>query len=358
MTKTIEDILKDLPLDDEVKTSLKESWEAALADARVAQEAQVKEELSNRYDQDFDRIQEAFSQYLEERIKPHVEELQEGVEGVEAIKARYAEKTAKINEAAKAYVRKRLGAVEKVIEQRVQKELNELHDDVVANRRAALQAVTEAKAASEADRQKFRAKAAKVMENILNVKVPAQLDELREDIEAARQDNFGREVYEAFATMFRRQFFDTSAEFKKLREEVETARQEAASVKLRAAKAVKESREEASASKKAHSKLQESVVRGQTMARLLQPLTGQARVQMKALLEATKTDKLDATFRKALPQIVKESKQKRRSAKALNEGNNVKAVEFRDGGTQDLNESDYDPFEDEVADIRRLAGNK
>lgn len=358
MTKTIEDILKELPLDADVKASLQESWNAALADAKVAQEAQVKEELSTRYENDIEKIHEAFGMFLEERIKPHVEELQEGVESVEAMKSSYAAKTAKIAEAAKAHVKRRLGAIEKVVEQRVRSELNELHEDVVANRRAALQAVAESKAALESDRTKFRAKAAKVMEHILNVKVPAQLDELREDIEAAKKDNFGREIFEAFSMMYRRQFFDTSSEFKKLSEQVEAANTERDQIKVKAAKAVRESREEATASKRALNKLNESVTRRQTMARLLKPLSGTPRVQMKALLEATKTEKLESTFRKEMPRMVKEAKRSAAPAKKrLNEGKTVKAVEFRSGGTAQLNESDYDEFDDQIADIRRLAGN-
>lgn len=360
MTKTIEDILKELPLDESVKTSLKATWTAALADARVAQEANIKEALSTRYDNDIEKMHEAFGTFLEERIKPHVEELQEGVASVDAMKQAYAAKTAKIKEAAETYVKRRMGALEKVIEAHIRKELAELHEDVVANRRAALNAITEKTAELERERQQFRAKAAKVIENIINVKVPAQLDELREDIMAARQDNFGREMFEAFQTMFRRQFFNTSGEFKKLVNENKALAESEKATRIKAAKAVKESREEALASKQALNKLTENVSRQQTMARLLQPLTGTARVQMKALLEATKTDKLEATFSKALPQLARESKAPVRSQKPLTETKapKVQQVEFRSGGTNVNESADYDEFDDELSNLRRLAGNK
>ena len=44
MSKTIEDILKDLPLDSSVVATLKESWNAELADAKTAQEEKIREE--------------------------------------------------------------------------------------------------------------------------------------------------------------------------------------------------------------------------------------------------------------------------------------------------------------------------
>jgi len=92
MSKTIEDILKDMPLDDSVKSGLRESWNAALGDAKIAQEAQVREELSDRFDTDMEKMQEALGTFLEERVKPHVEDLQESVTEVEGMKVAYASK--------------------------------------------------------------------------------------------------------------------------------------------------------------------------------------------------------------------------------------------------------------------------
>jgi hypothetical protein len=360
MTKTIEDILKDMPLDEAVKTRLKESWEAALADAKVAQESELRGDMEARYETDLEKIHEAFKIYLEQRLQPHVKELQEGVEAVEGMKTRYAQKTAKIKENAQTYVKRRLGAIEQVIEARIKAELSELHEDVVANRRAVLQTITEKRAELDAEKIKFRAKAAAVLENIINVKVPKQLEPLREDIIAARQDNFGREIFETFATMFRRQFFDTSTEFKKLTAQNAALAEQTAAVKQSAVKQIKESREKAAAATAAYSKLNESVTRQKAMTRLLKPLTGAPREQMRTLLEATKTEKLDATFRKALPQLVREARVP--TAPAAKPGPRAVAkprdMEFRGGPVRIDEANAYDPFDEEVQDIRRLAGNK
>ena len=358
MSKTIEDILKDMPLDESVKADLKEAWDAALADAKVAQVATVREEISGQYDNDLSAMQEAFGLFLEERIRPHVTELQEGVEAVDGMKQRYAEKTAKVKEAAQSHVRKHLAALEQVVEARVKAELSELHEDVVANRRAALNAITEQSAKLEAERVKFRAKAAGVLENIINVKVPKELEPLREDIMAAREDNFGREMYEAFATTFRRQFFNTSSEFQKLLAENKGLKESEARTKAKATKLVKESRESELAARKAYNGLTESISRQHTIARLVKPLSGSSRVQMKALLEATKTDKLEGEFRKNLPLIMRESTVAKPSKKKKLQESSKKSVVAIRTGNQPLNESDYDMYEDEINDIQRRAGNQ
>lgn len=360
MSKTIEDILKDMPLDQKAKDRLKESWDAALADAKIAQEAVLFETNAKQYDADLAKIHESFGTFLEERIKPHVEELQEGVAEVEQMKVNLSEKTTNVKNNARAYIKKRLGAVEQIIEARVHTELSELHEDVVANRRATLQTINESRNTAAMNEHKFKVKAAKVLENIINVKVPAQLDPLREDIMASRQDNFGREIFEAFQTVFRRQHHNTSAEFAKIVNENTAMSATMRAVKVKAAKAVKESRETATAATRAYGKLNESVIRQQTMARLLKPLKGNARVQMKTLLEATNVKKMDETFRKSLPQITRAATPAKVAVKPVlrESAKPTKSMEFRSGGTADLTESDYDEFDSEVSDIRRLAGNR
>lgn len=355
MTKTIEDILKDMPLDDSVKKSLKESWNVALADAKVAQEANVHADLRKQYDNDLANIQTAMGQFLEERIKPHVAELKEGIDSVDTMKARYAKRITQVKEGAKASITQRMAKLETMLNDRLRAELSELHEDVVANRKAALNAVNEANAKSEADQQKFRNKAAQVLEHIINVKVPKQLEPLREDIEAARQDNFGREIFEAFQLLYRRQFFNTSGEFKSLMCENKKLKESKNSIKRQATKAIKESRKDAYVAKQQHAKLTEGLQRGRVMQKLLKPLKGNARIQMKTLLEATKTDKMESTFRKALPQL---ARAKSKSSTVMNEHKRTNVAELRTGNTKPrLVESDYDEFDDELVELKRLAGN-
>jgi hypothetical protein len=354
MSKTIEDILKKMPLDKETTKSLTEHWNQALADAKIAQENNVRESLSKKYDDDLAKIHEAFGTYLEERIKPHVADLKEGVESVNKMKMKYAKQTSNIKEQAQTYINKRIGAMHQYVNKAIKSELSELHEDVVANRRATLQTITEMKNKSSVDSEKFKLKAAKVMEHFINVRVQSQLDPLREDIIAARKDNFGREIFEAFQNVFRRQHYNTSAEFGNIIKENAKLKAEKKAVIRKSVKAISESKTAAKAATLAYGKLNESVVRSKSMARLLKPLKGTQRVQMKTLLEATKTDKMDATFRKALPQIVREAKHV--TNKPLRESKRpTRKMTVMTGGLK-LNESDYDEFDNDLSDIRRLAG--
>lgn len=355
MTKKIEDILKDMPLDESVKGQIVEVWNKSLEDAKVAQLADIRESQAQQYEAELEKMQKSFGIFLEQRLTPHIEDLHDGVKTVEKMKIEYANKTAKLKEAAKAYVNKSLKAIEETVNKRLDAELSELHEDVVANRRATLQAITEKTAAMDKEQEVLKAKTAAVLENIVNVKLEKQLSELREDIVAARKDNFGREIFEAFQIMFRRQFFDSSSEFKKLTEQNEKLKSDTRAIKAKAAKAIRESRLESANAKRDLNKITESVKRHQTIGRLLKPLSGMARKQMKTLLESTSTERLETTFRKSYPIIIKENAAPK---KVTTRAATPTAMEFRSGGTQQLAEDHYDDFAQEVEAIRRRAGNQ
>lgn len=124
-----------------------------------------------------------------------------------------------------------------------------------------MNAITESKAQLESDKEAFRQKGAAVLENIVNVQVQGTLDELREDIKAAREADFGREIYESFMTTFRRQFFDSSKEFRAVTEQLKEAKASVDTVKKQAWKLVKESRQQAASAEGKAKKIEESVVR-------------------------------------------------------------------------------------------------
>ena len=69
-------------------------------------------------------------------------------------------------------------------------------------------------AQAAADRQAFRVKGAKVIEQIINVKLDAQMRALSEDIEKAKQNDFGSRIFEAFMGEARRLFFNSHKELR------------------------------------------------------------------------------------------------------------------------------------------------
>ncbi len=353
---TLKNILEGMDvLNDETRAKLSETFTKVLDEAKVEQEKSLRAEMAERYATEKKNIHAALEQFLEQELQGAVADFKKGIDEVDGMKKAYADKQIAVQEQAKAYVAKRLGAIESVIEGILSRELGELHESEKVNRRAYLNAITESKAQAEADREAFRNKAATVLENIINVQVQGSLEELREDIKAAREADFGREIYETFMTTFRRQFFDSSKEFRAVTKQLKEAQASEKAVKSKAGKLVKEARERAAAAEGKAKKIEESVIRTRAITKMLKPLAGQTKEKMKHILEATATDKLAATYKKFLPEMLNEAK--RSTAKTRSRKIEETVVELKTGGQKTLTEEKATTEDDDdIVDIKRLAG--
>jgi hypothetical protein len=354
----LEDTLKNIfegmdVLDDTTKEKLTTTFAKVLEEAKVEQEKALRAEMAERYAQEKKAIHSAVEQFLEQELTADVSDFKKGIDEVDGMKKQYAEQIVAVKEQARTYVAQRFGALEQVIENVMSKELGELHESEKVNRRAYLNAITEASAKAEADKEAFRQKGAAVLENIVNVQVQGTLDELREDIKAAREADFGREIYETFMTTFRRQFFDSSKEFRAVTTQLKEAKATNDAVKDKAWKLVKEARVRAEAAEGKAKKIQESVVRTQAINKMLKPLSGNTRVKMKHILEATNTDRLATTYRKLLPEMLNEAKKSTTKTRSRKIEDTV--VALKTGGQKTLTESKT-ADDDDIVEIQRLAG--
>ena len=342
-------------LNEETRGKLTTTFKKVLDEAKVEQEKAIRAEMSERYSRDKKAIHAALEQFLEQELSGAVADFKSGIDEVDSLKKQYTDKTVAVTAEAKKYVAARLGAIEKVIEGILRRELTELHESEKTNRRAYLNAITEAKAKGEGDYERFRAKGAAVLEHIVNTLVQGTLDELREDIKAAREADFGREMYETMYTTFRRQFFDSNKEFRALTTKVTEAEATAKAIRAKARAAVKEATERAQAAEGKAKRIQESVVRTRTINKMLSGLQGVTREKMKHLLEAAQTQNLPRTYRKFLPELLNEAKQgKKHTRRAKIE---ERVVELRTGGQETLAEARGTTEEDdEIVNIKRLAG--
>src|SRR5690606_34027396 len=133
-----------------------------------------------------------------------------------------------------------------------------------------------------------------------------------------------------YLSTFRRHFFNSSKEFKTLLGQLKEAKAEVEKTKKAAAKIVAEAENRAKNAELSKKKLEESVVRGQKIAKYTSNLKGEAKEKMRALLESAQTENLDKVYKKYLPEVL-ESKTattvqtpKKRLAEAT--------IEFKTGG--------------------------
>ncbi len=359
MEHILKNLLKNEVFNDETRKAVGEAFKVALDEAKAEQEKAVRAELAERFEQEKKQIHAALEQFLEAELSDHIAEFRNGVEEVNKLKSDYADKTIAVKEQAQNYVRTRLVAVEKVIEQVLSREITDLHESEKANRRAYLKAIGEAKAQAQADREAFRDKGASVLEQIINVKFAGQLEELREDIKAAREADFGRELFEAYLPLFRRQFFNANAEFKALTTKLEESQKRLNKVQTIAKKKVIEATERAKKAELAKTRIEESTARRAVIGKMLEGLSGKKRDKMRIVLEASKTKNLKKTYKRFLPEVLTED---RTSVSTRKKQKIEEAVlELKTGGQRSRKQiTEEAPVVDddilEITDIKRRAG--
>lgn len=201
--------------------------------------------------------------------------------------------------------------------------------------------VRDARGQLDSLKSKFVKESAKKMSTTVATHLTQELSQLKEDIKVARENNFGRRIFEAYATEFGATHLNENAEVRKLIatiEDKDIKLSEAIKAQKQATKLVESKNHEIKI-------IREANEREATLDELLSPLNDEKRAVMINLLENVQTSRLKNAFEKYLPAVLSEAKAAKK-AEALVEatGNkSVKAVE-----RSDVNNN--------VIDLKRLAG--
>jgi hypothetical protein len=170
------------------------------------------------------------------------------------------------------------------------------------------------------------------------------MTQLREDIEAARRNDFGRRIFESFASEYAASHLNEKSETAKLLKVVSQKEQEleeAAKIVADAQKLVESRNAELRIAR-------DTMARKEVMSELLNPLSGDKKVVMRELLESVQTDKLRGASDKYLPSVMNGGAP---AKKALTEAKEIT-------GNKQATTVGSEEKTAEIFDIRRLAGLK
>ena len=168
--------------------------------------------------------------------------------------------------------------------------------------------------------------------------------QLKEDIQAARENDFGRRLFESFASEYATSHLNEKSETSKLLKVVKQKETEVAE----AAKFVAESKELVESRDAEIARIKDSAARQDVMAELLGPLAAEKREVMSELLESVQTNKLHAAYDKYISSVMEGSAP---SKVALTE-----AKEITGDKEENSSSASNSAKVDNVVDIRRLAG--
>lgn len=171
--------------------------------------------------------------------------------------------------------------------------------------------IAEGRKQIEEARRAFVQRASTMLEAKIRENMRTSMIQLKEDIQSARENIFGRKLFEAFHAEFMTSYLSEGTHIKKLSAQLHEARQQMEAVKQEAetlqTKLMEQQKEIAGANRKVLL-AEDRATRTQTITKLLSNLTGDKREVMAELLESVKTSQLKEAFHKYLPTVLSETR--------------------------------------------------
>jgi hypothetical protein len=188
-------------------------------------------------------------------------------------------------------------------------------------------------------------KSAALVTEAVSKGLKTEISALNEDIDQARENDFGRKLFEAFANEYQHSYLNESSETAKLLKVVDTKNKQIVEARQAAAKAIKLAEAKSIEVKS----INESNTRKDTINALVSPLSNDQRDIMTDLLESVQTSRLRASFDKYLPAVIDGNTPAKKKA-VLSEAKEVT------GNRTQHNDIKADAIDSNVVDLKRLAG--
>lgn len=364
MAHAMDELLSSNALSEEVRSSLSEAWETQLTEAREAITAELREEFAQRYENDKSQIVEAMDTMIGDVIAKELEEFKEDKAKVAEDRVAYrkhmSEHAGVLDEFVMDTLRKEINELredrklqetnmaqlEGFVMEQLTKELNEFHEDKRSLVEAKVKMIKEGKEVINETKREFIAKSAEKIEGILENTIKNELTTLREDIKTAKENTFGRKIFETFAAEFMSSYLNEGTEVAKLNKAMDELQ-----VKLSESEAQVAEKEVQLQESARDARIKADVAeRKAVMQEMMAPLNKQQKEIMGALLESTQTDKLQSAFNKYLPSVLKEDA-KKPEKKVLSESS--KEIT---GNKEAVTESAEAGQTAEIINLRKLAG--
>lgn len=362
MLDALKTLFENDVVSEEVRREIEEAWDSKVMENRRAATAELREEFAQKYEHDKATMVEAIDKLLEERLSSELEEFADDRKQLAEAKAKYAVAMRENANLLKNFVVGQLGKevnelhedqkamadkfaqLEEFVVESLAKEISEFYEDKKDLAETKVKLVKEAKDKFAAVKKDFLAKGASIVSETVSKKLGQEIGQLKEDIETARRNDFGRKLFEAFAGEYANSYLNEKSETAKLLNVIKIKDQQIAEAKDLAVKA-KVLAESAAKEKKA---LVESARREKIMNDLVAPLGKDQKEIMTDLLESVQTDRLQSAFDKYLPAVIDGNTPAKKKA-VLSEAKEVT------GNRENTNVSSKADA-DNVIDIKRLAG--
>ena len=363
MLDALKGLFENNVISEEIQGQIEAAWEARINENKEQVATQLREEFAQKYEHDKNAMIEAVDRMISEQLSAEIVEFADDRNQLAEMKAKYAVKMKQDAEVMKEFVTRQLasevrelhedqvvmaskfGKLEQFVVEALAQEITEFMQDKRDLAETKVRLVREGREEIKKVKEAFVQRAAKMVEKTVTEGLRSEVAGLKEDIEAARRQDFGRKLFEAFASEYQASYLNEKSETAKLLKVIDLkdlAMQEAA-------KAVTQAEQILESKEATIRALKESQERKEIMSELLAPLNKEQREIMGELMESVKTQRLNESFDKYLPSVLNgKAPQKKQALVEAKEVTGNKISNTKHSGESDSN----------IVDIRRLAGLK
>ena len=364
MLDAIKPLLDSGLINEDVGQELNKVWESKLTEARDQVRSELREEFAQRYEHDRIVMVEALDKMVTESLQSEISEFHEEKKALNEdrvqAKMKLRENASRFNNfmvtklaeeikelrADRQIALESQRKLEQFVVHALAREIKEFSQDKKAVVEAKVKLVAEGRKQLETLKNKFVTESASRINKAITSHLKGEISQLKEDIKSAKENNFGRRLFEAFASEYSVTYLYKNAEARKLLTALKQKDRQLAEATHKAAEATKlvETKD------REVRIIKESNQRGKVMSDLLKTLNKEKAQVMQSLLESVQTTKLQAAFDKYLPAVLNTGAEKSVKKAVITES----VVEVT-GNKTAKKEIDVEE-RDNVIDIRRLAG--
>ena len=361
MLDAIKPLLDSDLINEETREAISEQWESKLNETRETIRAELREEFAQRYEHDKTTMVEALDRMVTEGLSNELTAIAAEKQALAEDRVKFQKKMTENAEKFNGFLVQKLSEelselrkdrkahnegfekLEQFVVAALAEEIQEFAADKKDLVETKVRLVSQARGELESLKGKFVKESAVKMSQAVSKHLKTELSQLHEDIKVARENNFGRKIFEAFATEFGATHLNEKAEVRKLMQAIEQKdRQLAEAIKIQEkANVILENKE------REIRMIKESNQRSATLEELLSPLNDEKRTVMANLLESVQTSRLKNAFEKYLPAVLAEGTAK--TEKSM-------IAESRTEVTGDKSAKVVTKDNSNVIDLKRLAG--
>ena len=349
----------------EIKAEIEEAWNAKIQENKMQATAELREEFATKYEHDKETMVEAIDSMLSERLQAEIAEFADDRKQLAEAKAKYAVAQRENANLLKGFVAEQLASeikdlhadkkvmaenyakLEEFVVEALAGEISEFQEDKKDLAETKVKLVREAKKHFAKVKSDFIERGATAVSETVDKALKTEINQLKEDIDTARKNDFGRKIFESFASEYGTSYLNENSETAKLLKVIDVKNKQLDEAKAFAKKA-KEIAESTATEKK---RIVESAKRKDLISDLIAPLAKDQREIMIDLLESTQTGRLKTQFDKYLPAVI-DGNTPAKKAKTLTEGKEITG----NRETQTSSQQAEAEVNSNVIDMKRLAG--